>query len=183
MQSKEINDLDSKNYKARLAPINTLIFDFDGVLSDGMVLLTEEGHYLRRTNVKDGYIMQLAVKKGYRIAIISGAKAEGMYHRLYGLSLTDVHLGVANKMEVYEEIKAKYNLKDENILYMGDDIPDYKVLKKAGVATCPADAATEIKAISDYISHKKGGEGCARDIIEQVMKLHGKWMDDEAYEW
>ncbi len=183
MKSKEISDSDMKNYKARLAAINTLIFDFDGVLSDGMVLLNEEGHYLRRTNVKDGYIMQLAVKKGYRVAIISGAKAEGMYHRLYGLNLTDVHLGVPNKLVVYEELKAKYNLQDENILYMGDDIPDYQVMKRVGVSACPADAATEIKAISDYISHKKGGEGCARDIIEQVMKLHGKWMDDEAFEW
>lgn len=183
MQSKmeDINDL--KNYKARLAPVNTMIFDFDGVLSDGMVLLTEEGHYLRRTNVKDGYVMQLAVKKGYRVAIISGAKAEGMYHRLYGLNLSDVHLGVSNKLEVYEELKSKYNLLDENILYMGDDIPDYQVMRKAGIAACPADAATEIKAISDYISHKKGGEGCARDIIEQVLKLHGKWMDDEAFHW
>lgn len=183
MQSNTTNENDLKNYKARLAPINTLIFDFDGVLSDGMVLLTDDGNYLRQTNVKDGYIMQLAVKKGYRLAIISGAKAEGMYHRLYGLNLTDVHLGVANKFQVYEEIKAKYNLLDENILYMGDDIPDYKVMKKAGVAACPADAATEIKAIADYISDKKGGKGCARDIIEQVLKLHGKWMDDEAFEW
>ena len=172
-----------KNYKAKLAPINTFVFDFDGVLSDGMVLLTEDGHYLRRTNVKDGYVMQLAVKKGYRVAIISGAKAEGMYHRLYGLNLSDVHLGVSNKLEVYNELKEKYNLKDENILYMGDDIPDHKVMRQAGVATCPADAAIEIKAISDYISDKKGGRGCARDIIEQVMKIHGKWMDEEAYEW
>ena len=172
-----------KNYKAKLAPVNTFIFDFDGVLSDGMVLLTEDGHYLRRTNVKDGYVMQLAVKKGYRVAIISGAKAEGMYHRLYGLNLTDVHLGVSNKLEVYNELKAKYNLDDKNILYMGDDIPDHKVMRQAGVATCPSDAAIEIKAISDYISDKKGGKGCARDIIEQVMKIHGKWMDEEAYEW
>ena len=174
---------DLKNYKARLAPITTLVFDFDGVLSDGFVLLNEEGHYLRRTNVKDGYVMQLAVKKGYRIAIISGAKAEGMYHRLYGLSLTDVYLGVPNKLKVYEELKEKYDLKDENILYMGDDIPDFQVMKRAGIAACPADAATEIKGIADYISDKNGGQGCVRDIVEQVMKLHGKWMDDEAYEW
>ncbi len=172
-----------KNYKAKLAAVNTLIFDFDGVLSDGMVLLTEEGHYLRRTNVKDGYVMQLATKKGYRIAIISGAKAEGMYHRLYGLDLKDVYLGVSNKLEVYEQIKSKYGLGDENIVYMGDDIPDFKVMQRAGVAACPADAAVEIKAISDYISDKKGGKGCARDIIEQVMKIHGKWMDEEAYDW
>lgn len=172
-----------KNYKAKLNDINTFIFDFDGVLSDGMVLLTEEGHYLRRTNVKDGYIMQLSVKKGYRVAIISGAKAEGMYKRLFGLNLTEIHLGVANKLEVYNQIKEKYGLEDKNILYMGDDIPDYKVMQNAGVACCPADAATEIKAISDYISDKKGGEGCARDIIEQVLKLQHNWMDEEAFEW
>jgi len=172
-----------KNYKAKLSKINTFIFDFDGVLSDGMVLLTEEGHYLRRTNVKDGYIMQLALKKGYRVAIISGAKARGMFHRLYGLDIQDIYLGVSNKEEAYEDLKKKYGLEDENIVYMGDDIPDHKVMRRAGVAACPADAAMEIKLISDYISDKKGGKGCARDIIEQVLKLHGKWMDKEAYEW
>ena len=130
-----------KNYKAKLAPINTMIFDFDGVLSDSMVLLTEDGHYLRRTNVKDGYVMQLAVKKGYRIAIISGAKAEGMYHRLYGLNLTDIYLGVTNKLEVYNELKAKYNLENENILYMGDDIPDFQVMQ--GKRQCQQPASLE----------------------------------------
>ncbi len=172
-----------KNYKAKLNKITTFIFDFDGVLSDGMILLTDDGQYLRRTNVKDGYIMQLAHKKGYRIAIISGASAEGMKHRLYGLNLTDVYLGVSNKIEVYEQLKEKYGLVDEEILYMGDDIPDYEVLRKVGVATCPADAATEIKAIADYISDKNGGQGCARDIIEQVMKLHKKWMNEDAFTW
>jgi 3-deoxy-D-manno-octulosonate 8-phosphate phosphatase (KDO 8-P phosphatase) len=172
-----------KNYKAKLNPITTFIFDFDGVLSDGMVLLTEEGHYLRRTNVKDGYAMQLAVKKGYRIAIISGAKAEGMYKRLFGLNIQDIYLGVPDKLEVYEELKAKYQLSDAEIVYMGDDIPDFAVMRKAGVAACPADAATEIKEIADYISDKKGGEGCARDIIEQTLKLHKKWMDKDSLTW
>jgi 3-deoxy-D-manno-octulosonate 8-phosphate phosphatase (KDO 8-P phosphatase) len=172
-----------KNYKAKLGKINTFIFDFDGVLSDGMVLLTEEGGFLRRTNVKDGYAMQLTVKKGYRVVIISGAKAEGMYKRLYGLNIQDVYLGVPNKLKVYEEVKEKYGISDEEIIYMGDDIPDYEVMKKAGVAACPADAATEIKEISDYISDKKGGEGCARDIIEQTLKLHRKWMNNDAYNW
>ncbi len=172
-----------KNYKAKLGKITTFIFDFDGVLSDGMVLLNEEGHYLRRTNVKDGYAMQLAVKKGYRVAIISGAKAEGMYKRLYGLNIQDVYLGVPNKLEVFNELKNKYKLQSEQIIYMGDDIPDYEVMKNAGVAACPADAATEIKEISDYISDKKGGKGCARDIIEQTLKLHHKWMNKDAYNW
>jgi len=172
-----------KNYKAKLKNITTFIFDFDGVLSDGMILLTEEGHYLRRTNVKDGYAMQLAVKKGYRIAIISGAKAEGMYKRLYGLNIQDIYLGVPDKLEIYNELKSKYNLSDEEIIYMGDDIPDFAVMRSAGVAACPADASTEIKEISDYISDKKGGEGCARDIIEQTLKLHKKWMDKDAMVW
>ncbi len=172
-----------KNYKAKLSKINTFIFDFDGVLSDGMVLLTEEGGFLRRTNVKDGYAMQLAVKKEYRVVIISGAKAEGMYKRLYGLNIKDVYLGVSNKLKVYEELKEKYDINDEEIIYMGDDIPDYEVMRNAGVAVCPADAATEIKEISDYISDKKGGEGCARDIIEQTLKLHRKWMNNDAYNW
>lgn len=172
-----------KNYKSKLGDITTFIFDFDGVLSDGMVMLNEEGHYLRRTNVKDGYALQLAVKKGYRIAIISGAKAEGMYKRLFGLNITDVYLGVSNKDAVYEEFKAKYNLEDKEIIYMGDDIPDYEVMRKVGVATCPADAAIEIKEVSDYISDKNGGNGCARDIIEQTLKLHKKWMNKDAYSW
>lgn len=172
-----------KNYKAKLGKINTFIFDFDGVLSDSMVLMTEDGHYLRRTNVKDGYALQLAVKKGYNVAIISGAKAEGMLKRLYGLNIKDVYLGIANKMEAYNDLKAKYNLLDENITYMGDDIPDFEVLQKVGVPTCPADAAVEIKNIVDYISDKKGGEGCARDIIEQVLKLQKKWMNEDAYNW
>ncbi len=172
-----------KNYKAKLGKINTFIFDFDGVLSDGMVLLTEDGHYLRKTSVKDGYALQLAVKKGYRIIIISGARAEGMLKRLYGLKIKDVYLGVENKMKVYKEVKQKYGFSDDEVVYMGDDIPDYEVLKTVGVATCPADAAIEIKEIADYISDKKGGEGCARDIIEQVMKLQKLWMNDDAYQW
>jgi len=172
-----------KNYKAKLGKINTFIFDFDGVLSDGMVLLTEEGHYLRKTSVKDGYALQLAVKKGYRIIIISGAKAEGMMKRLYNLNIKDVYLGVENKLKVYQEVKDKYGFEDENVVYMGDDIPDFEVLKTVGVATCPADAATEIKEIADYISDKRGGEGCARDIIEQVLKLQKLWMNDDAYQW
>lgn len=172
-----------KNYKAKLGKINTFIFDFDGVLSDGMVLLTEEGHYLRKTSVKDGYALQLAVKKGYRIVIISGARAEGMLKRLYGLSIKDVYLGVENKLKVYQEVKEKYGFEDENAIYMGDDIPDYEVLKTVGVSTCPADAAMEIKEIADYISDKRGGDGCARDIIEQVLKLQKKWMNDDAYQW
>ena len=172
-----------KNYKAKLGEINTFIFDFDGVLSDGMVLLTDEGHYLRRTNVKDGYALQLAIKKGYRVVIISGAKAEGMHHRLFNLNIRDIYLGVPNKLKVYEEIKEKYNITDENIIYMGDDIPDYEVMRQVAVAACPANAATEIKEISDYISDKNGGEGCVRDIIEQTMKLHKNWMNKDAYNW
>jgi len=172
-----------KNYKADLNSINTFIFDFDGVLSDGMVLLTEEGHYLRRTNVKDGYALQFAIKQGYRIVIISGAKAEGMHHRLFNLNIRDIYLGVPNKLEVYNQVKEKYDIKDENIVYMGDDIPDFEVMRHAGVAACPADAAVEIKDIADYISHKNGGEGCVRDIIEQTLKLHKKWMNKDAYNW
>ena len=172
-----------KNYKAKLGKITTFIFDFDGVLSDGMVLLTEEGGYLRQTNVKDGYALQLAVKKGYRIAIISGGKAEGMRTRLFGLNIEDVHLGVPDKEVAYQALKEKYNLQDDEIVYMGDDIPDYGVMKQVGVACCPADAAIEIKEISDYISDKQGGKGCVRDIIEQVLKLHNVWMKDDAHQW
>ncbi|NVO20464.1 MAG: HAD-IIIA family hydrolase [Bacteroidetes bacterium] len=171
------------NYKERLLKVNTFIFDYDGVLSDGIVILMSNGEALRTANVKDGYAIQLAMKKGYRIAIISGAYSESVKKRFENLKVSDVFLGVDHKILVFEEYLTKHSISPEEVLFMGDDIPDYEIMLKAGVPTCPADAAEEIRSLAVYISHHNGGQGCVRDIIEQVMKVQGKWMNEDAYHW
>ena len=172
-----------RNYKADLHKINTFVLDYDGVLTDGKVILTADGESLRTANVKDGYAMQLAVKKGYNIMVISGGYSKSTFWRLKNLGISEIHLGVEHKLETYHLLLEKYDLNPEQVLYMGDDIPDSKPMKEAGLACCPADAAEEIKAMCDYISHKEGGTGCVRDIIEQVMKVHHNWMDGDAHHW
>ncbi|MCB0410503.1 MAG: HAD-IIIA family hydrolase [Flavobacteriales bacterium] len=171
------------NFKEMLPNINTFIFDVDGVLTNGMVTIFPDGDQIRTMNIKDGYALQYAVKKGYNIAIISGGSSESVRSRLNGLGITDVFLKVSNKIEVFEKYLNDKNISTENVLYMGDDIPDYKVMKLSGVATCPNNAAIEIKEISDYISDKNGGEGCVRDIVEQVLRCQGKWFHSDAHEW
>tara|TARA_B110000046_G_scaffold186024_1_gene231543 strand:- start:50717 stop:51238 length:522 start_codon:yes stop_codon:yes gene_type:complete len=171
------------NIKAKLRPITAFMLDVDGVLTDGMVITLPDGEQMRRMNIKDGYALQHAVKKGYHISIISGGTSESVRKRLNTLGITEVNLACKNKIEVFEKLKEKFGLTEEQILYIGDDIPDYKVMKRVGFAACPNDAAEEIKGISDYISSKKGGEGCVRDLIEQVLKLQGKWFDKDSFEW
>ena len=171
------------NYKEKLLKVNTFVFDYDGVLSDGYVLITSNGDALRTANVKDGYAMQLAIKKNYRIVIISGGYSESMKIRLESLKISDIFLGVDKKIDVYNRYLETHKLLPENILYMGDDIPDYEIMLTAGVPTCPADAVEEIKRVATYISHQPGGHGCVRDVIEQVLKVQGKWMNDDAYHW
>lgn len=171
------------NYKEKLLKVNTFIFDYDGVLTDGTVILLSNGDALRTANVKDGYALQLAVKKNFRVAIISGGYSESMLRRFDSLKIVDVFLGVDKKIDVYNEYLKKHNLQDENVLFMGDDIPDFEIMDKAGVPTCPCDASEEIKLKATYISHLGGGKGCARDVIEQVLKVQGMWMNDDAYHW
>ena len=171
------------NYKESLKNINTFVFDYDGVLTDGRIILKEEGEPLRTANVRDGYAMQLAIKKGYRVAIISGGKSGSVINRFKALNIKDVFLGSDKKEVVLKDYMEKHHLGKENILYMGDDIPDYHAMHMAGIASCPADASEEIKAISHYISPFKGGEGCVRDIIEQVLKIQGKWMNHDSFSW
>jgi 3-deoxy-D-manno-octulosonate 8-phosphate phosphatase (KDO 8-P phosphatase) len=171
------------NYKELLKHINTFIFDYDGVLTDGSVITTNDGEAHRVSNVKDGYALQLAVKKGYKVAVISGARSDSMMHRMKALQITDVFLGIEKKQETYQAYLKTNAIKPEQVLYMGDDIPDYEVMRLAGVSACPADAAEEIKSVANYISHCNGGKGCVRDVIEQVMKVQGKWMNDDAYHW
>ncbi|NNK86828.1 MAG: HAD-IIIA family hydrolase [Flavobacteriaceae bacterium] len=165
-----------KSYKEYLHDITTFIFDVDGVLTDGTVMVTTEGRLLRRMNIKDGYALKTAVDNGYNVCIISGGNNEGVRSRLRGLGVTNIFLGVSDKIEQMDEFLDIYNIDAKHVLYMGDDIPDLYVMQKAGLACCPQDAAAEIKSISKYVSHKNGGQGAARDVIEQVMKVQGKWI-------
>lgn len=172
-----------KNYKELLKNINTLIFDYDGVLTDGTVLTTDTGDQYRTGYVRDGYALHYAVKKGYNVAIISGGTSYSIIKRCESLNIKDVYIGIVNKISTFNDYIKSKNVETSQVLYMGDDIPDYKVMKLSGLPVCPSDAAEEIKSISLYISHCKGGMGCVRDVIEQVLKVQGNWMDDDAFEW
>lgn len=167
----------SKSYKELMNDITTFIFDVDGVLTDGTIHVAPNGEMLRNMHIRDGYAMKAAVEIGYTVCIISGGSNEGVRIRLRNLGITDIHLGVPDKVETFKEFIDVYNIKPEQVLYMGDDIPDFFVMQLVGLPTCPQDSAPEIKEISKYISHKKGGTGCVRDVIEQVMKVQGKWME------
>ena len=172
-----------KNYKSLLKNISTFIFDYDGVLTDGTIILQADGEALRTANVKDGYALQLAVKMGYNVAIISGGNSASMNKRFEALKIKDFYLGVENKLEVFNKYLIEKNINAESVLYMGDDIPDYKTMKAVGIACCPSDASPEIKSISQYISDKAGGKGCVRDVIEQTLKMQGKWMTEGGFKW
>jgi len=155
--------------------ITTFIFDVDGVLTDGSVLSYASGEHARRFYIKDGYAIEKAVQYGYNVIIISGGHEEGVRSRLTFLGIRDIFLGVKDKLELFDNYKKDKNIKTEQILYMGDDIPDYKMLKLVGLPTCPADAVEDIKQVCKYISPFPGGRGAARDVIEKVMRAQGKW--------
>lgn len=167
-----------KSYKELLHNITTFIFDVDGVLTDGRLHITTQGEMHRTMNVKDGYAMKAALDAGFNLCIISGGTDEGVRSRLQKLGIEDVALGAHHKMEHLEAYMTKKDVRSENVLYMGDDIPDYPVMKEVGLPCCPQDAVKEIKEIAKYISHKNGGQGCVRDVIEQVLKVNGKWMQE-----
>ncbi|MBE0651173.1 MAG: HAD hydrolase family protein [Bacteroidales bacterium] len=171
------------NYKELLSGITTLMFDYDGVMTDGKVILQHDAPPLRTANVRDGYILQLAVKLGYNVVVISGGFSRSMENRFESLNIKDAFTGVKDKMEVYRKYLKEKGINNEEVLYMGDDIPDIPVMKVVGVPVCPLDAAEEVRNVSVYISDKKGGDGCVRDIIEQVMKVQGKWLTPEAFTW
>jgi 3-deoxy-D-manno-octulosonate 8-phosphate phosphatase (KDO 8-P phosphatase) len=170
----------TKSYKELLHDINTFILDVDGVLTDGRLIISESGELLRTMNARDGYAMKTALNNGYNICIITGGTNEGVKKRLVGLGITDVYLNASDKMIQIREYVAKHNLKPENIVFMGDDMPDVAAIQFAGIGCCPQDAIPEAKAVSQYISHRNGGDACVRDIIEQVMKVHGKWNVQEG---
>lgn len=165
-----------KSYKEIMPQVNTFIFDVDGVLTNGYITITTNGELIRNMSVKDGYALKTAVDVGYNVCVISGGSNEGVRSRLEGLGITDIYLGTHTKTIQLEEYFTKKNIKPENVLYMGDDIPDYPVMKIVGLPCCPKDAVPEIQGISKYISQKKGGNGCVRDVIEQVLKVQGKWI-------
>lgn len=160
--------------------ITTLVFDVDGVLTDGSLVLLPNGTMARTMNIKDGYALQLAVKKEYHVVAISGASSAEVIDRLHYLGITEVFTGVKNKVTVLQDFLSSNDVCWDEVLYMGDDIPDLEVMKKVGLPCCPQDAVTEIRAISKYISSFSGGRGCARDVIEKVMKLNNTWSEDTA---
>lgn len=162
----------------KLKAVTTLLFDVDGVLTTGDVIASSSGELLRTFNIKDGYALQLAVKRGFHVGIISGGQGQAMELRFAGLGVPDVYLGVSDKVAVFEAYVQKYGIDPAAVLYMGDDIPDLKVMQCVGIPTCPADANNDIKAISAYISPFNGGRTAVRDIIEKVLKLQGKWFDE-----
>jgi len=161
-----------------LKKVTTFVFDVDGVLTNGAILIMPNGLMARQMNIKDGYALQLAVKKNYHVAIISGGNSEEVKERLQLLGVKDVYMRITDKKTCLEEYMLVNRLQREEVLFMGDDIPDYQVMQHAGVACSPADAVQEIQNIASYISPFKGGEGCARDVIEKVMKLRSDWQVD-----
>jgi 3-deoxy-D-manno-octulosonate 8-phosphate phosphatase (KDO 8-P phosphatase) len=171
------------NYKTLLNGIKAFAFDVDGVFTDGQVYLFPGKEFVRAVNIKDGYAVQHCIKMGYPVCIISGGTSDEIVKRFEKLGVTDIYMGSSNKLDSYEDFRMKYGLEHNEILYMGDDLPDFEIMERVGVPTCPQDAAHEIKEKAGYISDKPGGQGCVRDVIEQVLRLHNKWLSKEAFEW
>ena len=167
--------MNSVNFKEKLKEIKCFVFDVDGVLTNGMLHVTNDGKLLRAMNIKDGYALQLAVKKGYRVVIISGGKDEGVVIRLKNLGISDIYVGIGNKLQQLFSVMQEHHLTSAQLLDMGDDMPDAEAMKNCAIASCPYDAAPQIRDICHYISPIKGGEGCARDVIEQVLTLNNDW--------
>lgn len=167
-----------------LSKITTVIFDVDGVLSENTIPMDLNGNPIRTMNVKDGYAIQLAAKQGLRLAIITGGKCDSIQYRYSKLGVNDIFMGCAVKIEKYREYCRQNNLKDEEVMFLGDDIPDYEIMKVAGCTCCPSDACQEIKEISTYVSPAFGGNGFARDVLEQILKSRGLWLSSaKAFGW
>lgn len=167
--------MNHKNYKTLLKNVSAFVFDVDGVMTNGQIMITTEGEMYREMNTRDGFAIKCALERDYKIAIISGGTNEGVRKRLETLGVDKVYLGIHKKDIAFDDFLKTYNIDPEEVLCMGDDVPDLSVLKKVGVATCPQDAVSDVKKIVDYVSHKKGGDGCVREIIEQVMRVQNKW--------
>jgi 3-deoxy-D-manno-octulosonate 8-phosphate phosphatase (KDO 8-P phosphatase) len=167
------------SYKEKLVKIKNFFFDVDGVFTDGSIIVDNSGNELRVFSTRDGIAVKLATDKGYNFCVISGGKNEGVRKRLNKLGIKNVYLGVNNKMEVFKSFMNDNNLKTTETMFMGDDIPDIQILKMVGLSCCPNDAANEVREVVDYISIKKGGEGCVRDIIEQILTIQKNWIENE----
>jgi len=163
--------------------IKALVFDCDGVMTNGTAMMTETGEALRSFNIKDGYAIQHAIKQGLILAIISGGNGEGMRHRFTNLGVKDIYLGLAHKMDTFKDFCTKYNLQTSEVLYMGDDMPDIPVLQLCGLPCCPRDAASEVLEICQFVSTKNGGEGAVREVVEQLMKTKGVWLNSDTHKF
>jgi 3-deoxy-D-manno-octulosonate 8-phosphate phosphatase (KDO 8-P phosphatase) len=163
------------NILEQFKQITTFVFDVDGVLTDGTLFVFDNGQFVRRMHIKDGFALQLAVKKGYRVVVISGGTSDAVTDRLHRLGIKDVFMQVTDKKNRLAEYVQQHNLQWNEILFMGDDIPDYEVMKEVALPCAPADAATEIKQVARYISLLPGGQGCVREVIEKVLKLNDHW--------
>lgn len=167
--------MNHKNYKTLLKNVSAFVFDVDGVMTNGQIMITTEGEMYREMNTRDGFAIKCALERDYKVAIISGGTNEGVRKRLESLGVDKVYLGIHEKGIAFDDFLKTYDIDPEEVLCMGDDVPDLSVLEKVGVATCPQDAVSDVKKIVDYVSHKKGGDGCVREIIEQVMRVQNKW--------
>ncbi|HWS01629.1 MAG TPA: HAD-IIIA family hydrolase [Prolixibacteraceae bacterium] len=170
-------------FKEELAKIKGFVFDVDGVISHNVISLSPQGEPVRTSNMKDGYAIMFALRSGYPIGIITGGRTQDTRGRLEKLGISHIYMGTLDKVPCLQDFMAKSGLTSEEILYMGDDIPDYNVMTMVGLPVCPNDAVPEIREISAYISHRDGGEGCVRDVIEQVLRAQGKWSHPEEINW
>jgi len=160
---------------AKFKTIKTFLFDVDGVMTDGTFIIQEDGQFLRKMNAQDGFMVKTIIEKGYQVAILTGGRSEGVRKRFQKLGVKEIYLGLRHKIEAFEELMSIYRWDKNEILYMGDDLPDYEVLQAVGLPCCPANAVPEIKGICEYVSPYKGGEGCVRDVIEKVLRLNDQW--------
>ena len=163
------------DYQNKLKQIKAFAFDVDGVLTNGMVLVCESGDLLRSYNAKDGHALRMAITHDYKVAIITGGVSPTISKRFNPMGIFDIYLGSYNKLPDFERFCEKYNVQPDEVLFMGDDIPDIEIMQRCGLACCPADAVPEVKAAAHYVSPQAGGDGCVRDVISQVMKVQGKW--------
>jgi len=170
-------------FKEELTKVKAFVFDIDGVLSAATQVLSPEGETVRTSNLKDGFALVYAIRTGYPVCVITGGKTIEVIKRCEKIGIKDLYAGSLRKLPSLYDFMGKYNLKAEEVMYMGDDLPDYPAMKVVGVPVCPKDASPEIKAISHYISDKNGGEGCVRDVLEQVLRTQGKWIDCEKMNW
>jgi len=168
------------SYKEKLNTIKTVILDVDGVLTDGNLILLPSGEMVRSMNTRDGYAMQLAIKKGIRIAVITGGKDQAVVDRLKYLGLTDIYAGAHDKVDAFQDLVFSYGLNPDEIAYMGDDYPDLAVMNLVGLSTCPNDACMDVRKAAEYISPENGGKGCVRDLLEQILKVQGLWYNEDA---